>query len=122
MSRRTNEEWLELYNQQRASGQTLKNWCEEKGIKTATMADRITRLRKNGLIKGTKPPGGRYSEERAVKGSWVEVNPSKDSFCSEMKPKEDCLEIRIGECQISVYDGFNPVMLGEVCKVLVSLC
>jgi hypothetical protein len=40
MSRkRNNDEWIELYNQQRSSGLTIKQWCVENGINASTMAD-----------------------------------------------------------------------------------
>jgi len=121
--RRTNEEWLVLYERQRASGKTLKAWCEENEIKVSTMADRITRLRKMGLTKGAKPPGGRYSTERAVASSWVEVNGANGSFCcGDEQPSKNGIEISIGEYGIHVREGFHPATLTEVCKVLVSLC
>ena len=119
--RRTNADWLKLYERQRASGKTLKAWCEENELKVSTMADRITRLRKMGLTKGAKPPGGRYSDERAVTGAWVEVSSIKDTFSSDTQ-MESCIELKIGGCSVIVREGFQPAVLAEVCKVLVALC
>lgn len=48
--KRTNEEWVKLFEQQRMSGQTLKSWCAENNINLSTMSDRISRLKKAGHL------------------------------------------------------------------------
>ncbi len=39
--KRTNEEWVKLFEQQRMNGHTLKAWCAENNISLSTMLDRI---------------------------------------------------------------------------------
>lgn len=39
--KRTNEEWVKLFEQQRMRGQTLKVWCAENSINLSTMSDKI---------------------------------------------------------------------------------
>ena len=123
---RTNEEWLELVRQQRASGLTLKGWCEDNGVNLHTMADRIGRLREMGLLKEPKPCRGRYSEQRTTAElrkyeqfqtmQWVEV--------SDEPPPAAPAEIRveIGKFKIVVLTEFPEAAFLRVCKALTSLC
>jgi len=126
--KRTNEKWLELVSQQRASGLTLETWCNENGIKLPTMADRISRLRKMGLITEPKPNKGgkpRKGERRPTTElrkyeqlqttQWMEVTPF--SFpVSAPKTKDIC--VRIGEFEIVVPDNFADETFMRVCKLL----
>ena len=92
LKRRINEEWMELYNQQRARGMTVAEWCAEKEIKLATMADRITRLRNMGLIKEPKPTRGKNSviekKSEKQKTEWIPVEISDLSEPQEEKIRQ----------------------------------
>jgi len=129
IARRTNEEWLVLYEQQRASGMTVKDWCETKGIKLPTMADRITRLRKMGLIKDSKPTRGKNStgvkekekpKQTKSRKPWVEVKPAAVTF-NDNDTSDENISVLIGDYKIKIRKGFEPEVLMEVCRVLVAL-
>lgn len=110
MSRkRNNDEWIELYHKQRNSGLTIKQWCVENGINASTMADRISRMRKLGIIKDhqtkvTKPQ------------SWVEITPEIPT------ESNGAIYITIGSFTIAVPELFQEAALIRVCRVLMSLC
>ena len=128
--RRTNEEWLELYNRQRSSGMTVKDWCAVNEIKLATMADRITRLRKLGMINEPKPTRGKNSDtginkkiplkEKKQKNTWVEAVPVPVADTGGNKGDES-ISIIIGNYKVEVRKGFEPGTLISVCKALVTL-
>ena len=113
--KRTSGDWLELIKRQQESGQTVKEWCEGKGINPPTMATMIARHREKGLLKEyTKPAGGK-KEKRAVT-QWVEV--------SEATAKQETNEIRveIGVFRIAVPAEFSEGTFLRVCKALTSIC
>ena len=125
---RTNEEWLELVSQQRASGLTTAAWCQENNIKLPTFADRITRLRKLGLITEPKPPGGRHCERRTTTEilkyeqlqttQWLEVSPLPLTDAA-IEKKE--LRVKIGEFEIFVSPTFEETVFVRICKALTSI-
>ena len=129
---RTNEEWLELYKQQRLSGMTMKDWCIENGIKLPTMADRIARLRKMGVIKEPRPTRGKNAiadrkkdvlEQAQPKKSWIEIRPESATITKPDKnhTESETISVLIGDYIVRVQKGFEPEVLEEVCKVLVDL-
>ena len=132
-TKRTNEEWVDLYKQQRTSGLTMKDWCSENGIKLPTMADRVSRLRKEGLIESQRPTRGKNStgstKEKSApakntKSKWLEVLSTKTEFCTDSsdieKTKYICIEV--GRFKINVPDDFCEESFCRICKALVSIC
>ena len=110
MSRkRNNDEWIELYNQQRSSGLTIKQWCVENGINASTMADRISRMRKLGIIENNQTKVINHQH-------WVEI--------TQKMPAESngAIYITVGSFTISVQESFQESALIGVCRVLMSLC
>ena len=119
VTRRTNQEWLALYEQQRASGMTVKDWCAAKGIKLPTMADRITHLRKLGLIREPKPSRGKNSitdkkqeaskQSKKQKVDWMPLDMPAPSAITGKNPLPSLaaelpekIEIQIKDCIICV--------------------
>ena len=123
--RRTNEEWLELYEQQRASGMYVKDWCAANEIKLPTMVDRITRLRKMGLIKEPKPARGKKDKpyQSREKKTWVEVTTAPEAFSEGDRNATNSanISVSIGNYMVQVQKGFEAEVLAEVCRVLVAL-
>jgi len=127
IARRTNEEWLELVNQQRSSGLTLEGWCGENGVNLHTMADRIGRLRKAGLITEPKPAGGRHCDRRTTTElrkyaalettQWVEIlEPVKPQTLSAPE-----IRVEVGVYKIIVPPEFSEAVFLRICKALMSL-
>ena len=122
--KRTNEEWLKLYRQQRDSGMTMKTWCAANSVPLSTMADRVSKLRKAGAIVEQRPPGGRFSPRRiavsceAPAPRWVEV------AASEPGPdvRDGDIRVEIGKFRVVVPVRFQEAAFLCVCKVLMSLC
>ena len=110
MSRkRTNDEWIELYQIQRSSGLTIKQWCAENDVNPSTMTDRLSRMRKLGIIDA-------HQTKVSKPQDWVEI--------TKEIPTENCcvFNITIGGFTIAVPEGFQEAALIRVCRVLMSLC
>jgi hypothetical protein len=117
IKKRTNEEWLKLYKEQRESGKTVRTWCAENNINANTLSDRISRLRKAGMIEGV-PGGKRLKKTNASStASWIEIMPNKS-------PKNTFKEIsvEIGKFKIKLMPDFCEKTFLCACKLLVSLC
>ena len=107
--KRSDADWVELVEQQRASGQTLKAWCTENGINFYTMADRISRLRKRGYIDE------HMNSKSGAK--WLEVTESP-----VVSPLEPEIRIRLNNFTIVVPKDFGEGSFVRVCKALMSIC
>ena len=120
-----NEIWLERISEQRASGLTIEAWCNENGIKLPTMADRISRLRKMGLITEPRPAGGRHCERRVTTElrkydqlqapKWIEVSRTAEVPQSLEKTS---IQVKVGAFTIVVPKNFHDETFMRVCKVL----
>ena len=131
---RTTEEWLGLYEQQQTSGLTMRKWCADHDVNLYTMADRVSRLRKEGYIQTPKPARGRNSTKcKAEKtmehaeqtdASWIEVIPEKITNITEKQVVQEpkTIFVTIGIFQIQLTTGFCEDTFLRACKTLVSLC
>ena len=89
LPKRTNADWLELVKLQRASGLTVEAWCEDQGINLHTMADRMSRLRKKGMLEPSPRRTYEYAAKRP-KEEWVDV--IKQQWTSGLTVKAWCAE------------------------------
>jgi len=82
--RRSDEEWQELINEQRASGQTLDEWCTENGVKSNTLIKMTTRLRNGGqrapAVKRTREEWLELSERQRASGLSLAVWCAKNEI------------------------------------------
>ena len=126
--KRTNDEWLGLVKQQRASGQSAKAWCKAENISYYTFVDKVTRLRREGLIIDPKPAKGRYSKhnvtterqkcEQLQSPQWLEVIPPPTSS-AERETRDLC--VKIGVYEIVVPSAFEEAAFIRICKALTSI-
>ena len=109
--KRTNDEWLKLLADQRASGQTQAKWCVANGVNLYTFRDRASRLRKIG-----NKPEPHPKRTKPAPAGWVEIQlkapPEKTSGIS----------IKHGGFSIAVEPGFDPELLTEVLRAVCRTC
>ena len=119
--KRTGEEWRELVQQQRASGLTMKTWCAANGVNQYTMADRASKLRKEGLLTEPKPRRGGRPQP---KSEWLEVTslPAEPTAHQPDRAQSTEIEVRIGGFAVIVPEKFSETAFVQVCKALMSLC
>jgi len=118
--KRTSEEWLELVKTQRASGLTMKAWCATNGVNLYTMADRASKLRKDGLLLDPRPNrGGKPSRQ----SDWIELNLRGGTALHPLNESlPGSIEIRIGSFIVTVPENFNEAAFIRICKALMALC
>lgn len=109
--KRTNEEWISLIEEHRMSGDALKKWCHAHGIRYSTMVDRISRLRKLGILQNPV-------EEKSIANNWVEVKEGLTPL-AEGLPE---IRIKIDVLTLTVNAAFPPKALANVCRELINLC
>ncbi len=112
--RRSKDEWLEMISEQRASGLSIREWCESNEVNHNTMKDWARRLRKEGsLAKGKPNPARRPS------GSvpWVEAVPVS-------RPPSGGTEylVGVGGFAVTVPANFEKESLLRLCRALSELC
>ena len=103
MTRR--EEWQKRVTEFRASGQSVKAWCEAHGIKRKRMYHWLREL-----------PASPASE--VAPSQWLPVAVSGDQ---RQVPESD-LVIRVGDATVEVRPGFDPALLADVMRVLMAPC
>jgi lambda repressor-like predicted transcriptional regulator len=92
-------EWEARIEEYRASGLSVRKWCEESGV---------------------SPHKLRYWLERSRQ--WKEeINWSRVEIC-DSEICEGGLSVRIGAARIEVHEGFNHALLCEVLHVVMSTC
>ena len=99
----------------------MEVWCAENGVSAHTMVDNVGKLRKEGVIQGAKPSGGRRNKQsQAPPACWTELTVRSEA-ASNMETYEN-ISITIGAFCVSVPEDFKETTLTRVCKVLVGIC
>lgn len=94
----------ELVDQYRKSGMTQKDWCNENNIKQSTLGTWISKENKMNNVVNQK---------------WIEATPAPKDY---KKSVSKFIEIKIGDFTITLTEGFNKEVFGEVAKELQKLC
>ena len=115
--RRSNDEWLELYEHQRSSGMTMKKWCLENDINHYTMADRMSRLRKLGLIESKRLSESKVDQTFVAAQDWARIELTGSSL-----PVKDAINITVGSFIVTVSNDFHEATFVKVCRALSSIC
>ena len=108
--------WGEAVKERVASGQTVRAFCAENGISSATYYYRQKKVREAAYGELIKVES---HEERLVPTGWTQVEESKP-----VSVTESTLSIKIGEgeCHIIVNADTDADLLAKVCRVLKTLC
>ena len=97
--------WQMMYSEYQASGQTVRQWCEEKNLSTKTFYYRLRKLR-----------------EAAIKQEQHEIVPVRDSVEETNIPTANTGVIRINGCGITAElpQDISPELLTVLLKGLSS--
>ena len=99
------EEWENRIAHYRDSGKSVTEWCAANNVK----AERLWYwLRKYKTSKDTP----------FKSNQWLPVEVREHSPAE----KDNSLLIRVGEAQIEVKTGFDPALLCQVVRALITLC
>ncbi|MDD2504171.1 MAG: IS66 family insertion sequence element accessory protein TnpB [Clostridia bacterium] len=102
-------QWVHVIQEQKCSGQKIKDFCQEKGISQNAYFYWQRKLRKAACVELTK------LEEslNCVPGGWMQLTP--------MGQMKSTIDIEVGGCRVTVNTGTDPELLKKVCGILRTL-
>ena len=102
-------QWIQIIQKRHDSGQNVKDFCEEMGIK------------KNSYY---------YWQRKVREAACTELMPIEESVnpipngwmqLAQTQKTNSSLDIEVGGCRITVYSDTNPELLKSICRTLRSL-
>jgi len=99
--------WETRIAEYRMSGQSVREWCAaHEGISPRQLWYWLRKFKdRNGVTPGKS-------------NRWLPVEISNQSFIEE----DHTLLVKIGPANIEVKPGFDPALLSQIVRVLVTLC
>lgn len=97
-------EWEKRVNQYRASGQSVKEWCVANNVKPDRLWYWLRKFKTNDDASSVQS------------NQWLPVEVHDHS------PMENALLIRVGEACIHLKTGYDPALLTQVVRTLLTLC
>lgn len=104
--------WRDRIAEFRQSGQSVKSWCEQNGLKSSAYyywVKRFKVLEKEEAVDNSSP----FAE--------VILLPESKSNLLEIQPSKAEMSLSFGKFSIGIPNGFDPVTLAEIVKVLQKL-
>ncbi len=98
------KEWENRINQYRASSQSVKEWCAANDINPGRLWYWLRKFKANNDVSLIQPD------------QWLPVE------VREYASMHNALLIRVGEACIQVKTGFDPALLTQVVRTLLTLC
>lgn len=104
--------WSEAVKERMASGQTVNEFCEEKGISKTTYYYRQRKVREAACTELVR---AQNREDGLVPNGWAQLVGSEPVTIAES------LTIEIGGFRITVTSETDVELLAKVCRVMKSL-
>lgn len=105
-------QWVQVIQEQKHSGQSIKDFCQEKGISRDAYFYWLRKIRKTTCIELSKMEGPikDLPEVSHVPQGWIELSQGQET--------KSTLDIEVGGCRITVDDGTDPELLKKICRIL----
>ncbi|NLF45664.1 MAG: transposase [Syntrophomonadaceae bacterium] len=101
-------QWMNVVQEQQLSGQTIKDFCQEKGISRHAYFYWRRKIREAACIELAK------QEEATVNGSvpqgWMKLGAGQET--------KSTLDIQVNGCYLAVDEKTDPELLKKVCRIL----
>ena len=108
-------QWTQMVRERSASGKSIKEFCEDKGIKRSQYFYWQRKLRE-AASRELLPVANASGANTNVPGNWVMCETA------ESATKESSISIEIGRCRITADAGVSDEQLERVCRILMTLC
>jgi putative transposase len=108
-------QWAGLLHERRQSGESISEFCENRGISRNTYFYWQKKLREKAG-KELLPMLKETSAQPAVPSGWALCKPGEPEI------SRYSISIEIGGFHITVEENTNPEQIEKVCRVLKSLC
>lgn len=99
-------QWMQVIRERQSSGQSIKDFCQERGINRNKYFYWQRKLRNAAceeLAKSGNPTD-------LIPNGWIQLTPEQ-----QMK---ETLDIEVGGCRITVDTETDPELLKRVCRIL----
>jgi hypothetical protein len=106
-------QWTQVLQERAASGESIKRFCERKGISKHTYLYWQKKLREaacNQLVSQQE------TQNPPVPSGWAVCE------ATATEPKSGVITVEIGKYRITVSENTNAELLAKTCKVLSPLC
>ena len=102
--------WMQVIQEQQCSGQSIKDFCQEKGISKQAYFYWQRKLRKAACMELSK-----LKEEpvTCVPEGWMQLTQGQEI--------KSTLDIEVGGCRVTVDAETDPELLKKVCLILRAL-
>lgn len=102
--------WMQVFQDQQSSGQTIKDFCRERGISKNAYFYWQRKLRKAACMELLKLKG---EPVNPVPEGWLQLAQGQET--------KSRLDIEIGGCRVTVDAETDPELLKKVCRILRAL-
>ena len=102
-------EWMQIIKERQNSDQTIKSFCEERGITESSYFYWQRKLRK-AVCRGLTTL---KEAENSTPGNWIQLSPTREI--------RDTLAVEVAGCHVMVDARTNPELLKMVCRTLRAL-
>ena len=120
--KRTDDEWLELIRQYQSSGMTMKAWCAEHGISTATFYNRLHRVKNKPDITTLSV----IQTETAGEQHIVPLSIIDSDTCTEdpvpVSGTDAAVSLTIGRCHVVIHNRADRETVKHTLYALQQIC
>lgn len=102
------KKWRDRIEECRQSGLSIKGWCQQNGLKDTAYHYWVKRFKF-------------LDQDESRENKFAEVVLPPESNVAKSTPKSAKLSLSFGNYTIGIEDGFNPLTLVELVKVLKKL-
>ncbi|MDO4939108.1 MAG: hypothetical protein Q4E54_04015 [Lachnospiraceae bacterium] len=119
MSKFTDEQWLEIFRQCKASGISDLQWCRENHIAPSTFYYRLKKLRKEASAPAAETKVHLPEYHEVVPLIVCDEEISQKHQISNETPR---IRISIGEIKLDVYSEADHALIAETLMAVKSIC
>lgn len=123
---RSDQEWLELIQECRASGLSVRNWCQARSISIKTFYNKVSYLRKKScdIPEPQSVPSEREHEvvplKMAADPALYPDHPASDAM--RVPPVHAAVTIRISRYSVEISNGASEDTIRNTLLALGRLC
>lgn len=123
---RSDQEWLELIQECRASGLPVRNWCQTHSISIKTFYNKVSILRKKSCDKlGSQAASPEREHQVVPLEMTADPAPYPDHFAGDalrIPPERAAVTVRMPGYSVEIADGASEVTIHNTLLALGRLC
>ncbi len=114
--------WSQALQERVATGESIKAFCQSRGISRNTYFYWQRKLREAACSKLSNQQEAK--EKSLIPNGWAVCTPQECALALEEQTvtESHSVTIEIGKCRVEVTAGTDSGLLTRVCRILASLC